>query len=164
MAFQPSASKKHRSNSDGELNMNSMMDMMTIILLFLLKSYSTEGQLKTAAEDLKLPKSIRLEKPVKIPMVEVSKTVIIYDDQVILEIKDVGDRFVIPQLKSVLSSAAEDMKKVEEYGGVFDNKILLLIDEASPYELLLKVMKTCADSEFYDIRLMVLGGENDVKT
>ena len=35
--------------------MNSMMDMMTIILLFLLKSYSTTGALAAQSESLKLP-------------------------------------------------------------------------------------------------------------
>ena len=41
MAFKPSSAKKNSRSDDGALNMNSMMDMMTIILLFLLKSFST---------------------------------------------------------------------------------------------------------------------------
>jgi len=50
MAFKPSKSKKHDTKIEGTLNMNSMMDMMTIILLFLLKSYSTTGALAAQSE------------------------------------------------------------------------------------------------------------------
>jgi hypothetical protein len=59
MAFKPSTKRKKR-NMEGGLNMNSMMDMVTIILLFLLKSYSTSGALKTNADDMKLQILIEL--------------------------------------------------------------------------------------------------------
>ena len=51
MAFIPSRSKRHTTDSgDVKLNLNSMMDMFTIILLFLLKVYSTDGQMVQPSE------------------------------------------------------------------------------------------------------------------
>ena len=41
----------------GELNITSMMDMFTIVLVFLLKNFATEGNLMTSADNLILPKS-----------------------------------------------------------------------------------------------------------
>ena len=161
MAFKPSAGKKHRSQGEGELNMNSMMDMVTIILLFLLKSYSTEGQLKTASDDLKLPKSIKVLKPQKKPTVEVSKSQIIFDEKVVMLRDEIGDKFLIDPLFKVLKVASDDGKKVEELGGVFDNRVLLIIDEETPFEILTKVMYTCSRAKFFDIRLMVLGQNED---
>ena len=77
MAFKPSKSKKHNTQLQGTLNMNSMMDMMTIILLFLLKSYSTTGALATQSESLKLPVSDRTLKPKKELNVSIATDVIL---------------------------------------------------------------------------------------
>nr|HQV31996.1 biopolymer transporter ExbD [Calditrichia bacterium] len=65
MAFKPSAAKKHRTSTDEELNLTSMMDAMTIILLFLLKTYSTTGAIISPSSDLKLPYSLSTEAPHK---------------------------------------------------------------------------------------------------
>ena len=46
-----------RPTNDGGLNITSMMDMMTIILVFLLKSYSTQDISVAPSEDLELPVS-----------------------------------------------------------------------------------------------------------
>ena len=49
--------KARRSKPDAGLNITSMMDMMTIILVFLLKSYSTQDISVAPSEDLELPVS-----------------------------------------------------------------------------------------------------------
>ena len=48
---------------EAELNITSLMDIMTIILVFLLKSYSTEEITVTPSEDLSLPNSSARLKP-----------------------------------------------------------------------------------------------------
>ena len=48
--------RRRRNPEDVKLNITSMMDMFTIILVFLLKNFSTEGNL-TPADNLTLPKS-----------------------------------------------------------------------------------------------------------
>ena len=58
------ARKKIRIEEDeAELNITSLMDIMTIILVFLLKSYSTEEITVTPSEDLSLPNSTASLKP-----------------------------------------------------------------------------------------------------
>ena len=86
MAFAPSRSKKHDTKKEGELNMNSMMDMMTIILLFLLKSFSTDGALVAPSQDLTLPTSFQTEKPKKELNVAISQDAIIVNDIPILSL------------------------------------------------------------------------------
>jgi biopolymer transport protein ExbD len=156
MAFKPSASKRHGNSSDGELNMNSMMDMVTIILLFLLKTYSTEGALKANADDLKLPSSYRLEKPVKAATVTVSQSVIMLGDRVVLTRAELDpDQRLIPPLANLLREKAEKEKEVEAYGGEFTHEVLLIIDKDVPFDLLTKVIYSCGKSEYDKIRLMV---------
>ena len=63
MAFAPSKAKKHRRrrNPSMVLQITSMMDIFTILLVFLLKSYSAEGQLVRIAEAIKVPTSTSIE-------------------------------------------------------------------------------------------------------
>ena len=63
MAFAPSRSKKHKTIVHEELNLTSMMDAMTIILLFLLKTFSTSEAIVTPSSDMRLPYSLSVEEP-----------------------------------------------------------------------------------------------------
>lgn len=162
MAFTPSASKKHRKKDDGELNMNSMMDMITIILLFLLKSYSTEAIVAAKSADLTMPKSMTLSKPEQKPTVEVSKSKITFNDEIIVTRENIGDKLLIDPLYTALKSNADDQKKIEQYGLVFDHRVLLVIDEDVSFDLLVKIMNTCSRAGYWEIRMMVFGGENDL--
>jgi len=67
------------------LNITAMMDMMTIILVFLLKSLSTTAALPQS-DDLKLPKSVLDTQPDSEPeglLVIVSKSQIIVGESVV---------------------------------------------------------------------------------
>lgn len=158
MAFQPSKSKKHLDTEKGALNMNSMMDMMTIILLFLLKSFSTEGALVTPSEELRLPTSIQGEKPKKEINVSVAKEVILVNDVVIASLDEIPkDQMMISPLALKLAEYAQKERELEiEVGKEFTHEIIIQGDENMPFELLFKVMFTCSKSDFYKMRLLTI--------
>ena len=158
MAFRPSKSKKHMSEEKGQLNMNSMMDMMTIILLFLLKSYSTSGALVTPSENLKLPTSMREERPKKELQVAVAKNMILVNDIPLIPTSAIlKDEMSIPQLTAKLFEYAEGEKQLEiDIGKEFTNQVLIQGDEEIDFETLIKVMYTCSKSEFYKMRLVTV--------
>lgn len=157
MAFKPSAAKKHASDEEGALNMNSMMDMMTIILLFLLKSYSTEGALITASEDLKLPESTRKDKPSKMVAVAVGNTAITVNDNVIASIKILSETEgnTIEPLAEKLATLAAAAKEDEANGASpFEHEIIIQGDANLPYEYFFKILYTCAGAEYYNMRIL----------
>ena len=158
MAFIPSKSKKHNTQLAGTLNMNSMMDMMTIILLFLLKSYSTTGALATQSESLKLPESVRTAKPKKELNVSVAKDAILVNEQIVLQTADVSpNEVLIPQLGQKLREYAQSQKDLEiEVGKEFTHEVIIQGDESISYELLFRVMYTCGQSEFNKMRLLTV--------
>jgi biopolymer transport protein ExbD len=158
MAFKPSKSKKHNTQLQGTLNMNSMMDMMTIILLFLLKSYSTTGALATQSESLKLPESIRITKPKKELNVAVAKDVILVNEQPVMQTSEVPpNEILIPQLESKLKEYAQSQKNLEiEVGKEFTHEVIIQGDKSITYELLFRVMYTCGQSEFNKMRLLTV--------
>lgn len=158
MAFQPSKSKKPLDTEQGALNMNSMMDMMTIILLFLLKSYSTTGALATQSESLKLPESVRTIKPKKELNVSIARDVILVNEQLVMLTADVPpNEIIIPQLESKLQEYARMQKDLEiEVGKEFTHEVIIQGDASITYELLFRVMYTCGQSEFNKMRLLTV--------
>jgi len=158
MAFQPSKSKKNLNKESGTLNMNSMMDMMTIILLFLLKSYSTEGALVTPSEQLRLPQSVQGEKPKKELSVSIAKDLILVNDQIITQIDNIDpDILLIPALKAKLDEYAQKEKDLQNaVGKEFTHEVNIQGDENIAFEVLFRVMFTCSKSDFYKMRLLTI--------
>jgi len=80
------AKKKRRVEADDELNITSMMDMMTIILVFLLKSFSATTITVKPSDTLMLPKSNAEKDPSVAVNVIIAQDKIIVEDKVILEL------------------------------------------------------------------------------
>lgn len=158
MAFKPSASKKHDTAQEGTLNMNSMMDMMTIILLFLLKSYSTEGALASQSESLSLPESQRTEKPKKEVNVSVASDVLLVNEVPLMRTNEISkDDVMITPLQAKLQEYAAQERQLEiEAGKEFTHEVIIQGDKGIPFEILFKVMYTCSKSDFYKMRLLTV--------
>lgn len=158
MAFAPSKSKRHMDDSAGELNMNSMMDMMTIILLFLLKSFSTEGSLVTASEELKLPESLLGEKPQKELNVSVTAEEILINNNLLMKVATIDPQnALIDPLYRALALRAQEEKQLEiDYGTEFKHAVIIQGDQGISFEMLFKIMYTCSKSEYYKMHLLTI--------
>ncbi len=138
--------------------MNSMMDMMTIILLFLLKSFSTEGALITASEELRLPESVMGEKPKKELQVSITKEAILINNNQLMSVSDVDPESVLIQpLYKALANVAKEQSKLEvDVGTEFTHTVIIQGDQTIPFEMLYKIMFTCSKSQFYKMRLLTV--------
>ncbi len=143
---------------EGQLNMNSMMDMMTIILLFLLKSFSTEGALVTQSADLTLPESVIGEKPKKELQVSVTKNDILVNNKRLMSLSDIDpESVVIAPLFKNLTDIAQGEKQLEiDVGKEFTHTVIIQGDEDMHFDILYKVMYTCSKSEYYKMRLLTV--------
>ncbi len=143
---------------EGQLNMNSMMDMMTIILLFLLKSFSTEGALVTQSADLTLPESVIGEKPKKELQVSVTKNDILVNNKPLMSLSDIDpESVVIKPLFKNLTEIAQGEKQLEiDVGKEFTHTVIIQGDEDMHFDILYKVMYTCSKSEYYKMRLLTV--------
>jgi biopolymer transport protein ExbD len=156
MAFVPSRRKGHLKFGKDELNLNSMMDMMTIILLFLLKTFSTTGQILTPSEDLKLPYSASSETPKKELSVSVTKHAILVGAENLMSLEDLPtDENLIRPLYSRLSQLAREAQANEvKFGKPFTNEVIVQADENTAFQVLVKVLYTCGQSEYNKLRLL----------
>jgi len=165
MAFIPSRIKKHNTGSGKvSLNLTSMMDMFTIILVFLLKTFSTEGQLLQPSDHLQLPKSTVGKAPeIALDVVVTRKEILVNDSPVLIEndadpnklVAADYNRIITPLYERMVIFANESKKMEELYGTEFTGKVTIQGDYKLPFSLLVKIMYTCGQAEFGNMRLVV---------
>ena len=98
--------KKRRFGGDDELNITSMMDMMTIILVFLLKSIgSSEVEVRTS-DNLKLPYSTNKAPPMLTVSVVVQKDSILVDGKEVANVQSETNPNV-PNVRSYFVDGSE---------------------------------------------------------
>ncbi len=159
------------------LNITAMMDMMTIILVFLLKSLSTSTASLPQSNDLQLPKSILTTEPDSEPEglpVLVSKSQIIVGEAVVCPVPpdaaqygteakykrgSRNDYFIVP-LGSALQAWRDADKRIRMATGKdpTHSEAILIADVSTPYRLLTEVMYTLGQTEFAKFHMMVLQG------
>lgn len=138
-----------------------MMDCMTIILLFLLKTFSTSGEIISPSSDLKLPYSLSTQPPHKELTVSVTRENILVSDQRLMAVQDVDSRAsIIGNLFNELSRRSLEAKQNEvQYAIPFTREIIIVADENVPFQLLFKVIYTCGSSEYNKLRLLTIKGK-----
>ena len=152
---------RKRGNATVKLNITSMIDMFTLMVVFLIQNYSAQGQLVTPAQGLRLPKST-VEKPAKEALnVKVSQNNIMVEDAVVIDQAAFASLlsqkdFMIGPLHAVLSKyAAEARKSAEMFKKEFSGKISIQGDIEIPYNVLTRIMYTCGQAGYPNMNLVV---------
>jgi biopolymer transport protein ExbD len=132
--------------------------MFTIILVFLLKTYSTHGQLINPSQDLTLPSSMTQQMPELGLDVTVSSDWILVNGKPVVRTSNLEsqDGYIVPGLRDELFRYAREAERMEElYGAKFSGKVTIQGDKNLPYRTLIKVMATCGQSDYPNMRLVV---------
>lgn len=157
-------SKRTKKREAPELMITSLLDAFTILLLYLIKNFSADGESITVSPDLILPES-SAQKDAKAPKVaiSVSKNEISMDGKVIITIEDVNDydALVIPPLQDQLEISKEEEKQMVRLGAAlkFEGKVMLQIDKKVPFKIMYKVMATCGQVGYTKMDMAVIRQE-----
>jgi len=163
MPAQQSIRQKRRRRSDGtvKLNITSMIDMFTLMVVFLIQNYSAQGQLVTPAEGLKLPKST-IEKGASSALtVQIARNKLLLEDRLILDRKglaalEADPGFLIPELARALEPHARNARGLAaKTGQEFSGKLSIQGDTAIAYNILVKVMYTCGQAGYNNMNMVV---------
>jgi len=157
-----------RSPSTFKIQITSMVDMFVILLVFLLKSYSTSPVQVNPSKNMTLPASTATKDPVDVLKLQVSKDGIHVEDQKIvslnekgeIDVKDVdaSDTNFIRSLYTELDKQATKTRSIAKVNETleFDGKVLMQADRGVPYALLRKVMYTSMMAGYADVKIAVL--------
>ena len=154
--------KKRRAHKRGEeaegLNIYSMLDLMTIILVFLIKQWQSDAI--TLAPGVRPPASTITEKPSECVRVFLTKDKILLDDKEVARIQngdvaptdvDTSNAFFITNLSEAMKDKGEQFLKIEAAGGVkFDGRYAIVADRDVPWALLKKLIFTAGQTVVVD--------------
>jgi biopolymer transport protein ExbD len=170
---------KRRNAAEPEidfLNITAMLDLMTIILVFILKSLASSTTSIPQNDDLQLPVSVMTAEPGEDGVIiRISKTQITVGEEAELvvayaDIKQLGqtgldarhkrngpnDLYIQP-LANVLTRYRENDKRFREAKGkdASTSDAIIVADETTPYRLLFEVLYTAGQSEFGRYHLLL---------
>ncbi|AZZ37208.1 biopolymer transporter ExbD [Bdellovibrio sp. qaytius] len=152
-----------RSQTFG-LNITSLTDMFTILLVFLLQNFAAGDVVIDPVDGVRLPSSMTDKNPVDGAKVSISAKEIKFEQKVVAVIAnnkvdaaslDAHDDQFIKPLFDELKKLNVDKEKLAKTG-----KVLLQADENLPYDLLRKVMYTASMAGFPNLKLVTTVSSN----
>jgi biopolymer transport protein ExbD len=152
-----------------ELNIVAMMDMMTIILVFLLKSYQASAINVNMGEDLSIPQSTTQLHPQENVTVTVSMREVAVNDRRVVEVRDGAiaaaakeggraDAFYVGALHEALRREVDKQKYIAKYNPAapFTGRVNVVADRRVPYRTLMEILYTAGQAELGEYKFMVL--------
>jgi len=146
------AGKSKRSFSGGaELNLTPMIDMFVILIVFLIKSYSTSPTYLTPTQDIELSQTESEEGAPDKPALIVGRDGLILNGSTIVSFQDgkPSSQYlrtsVIPELRTVLL-------KLKEVEAEFTGTLILQADKGVEFNVLKPILKTAGAIGYNDIK------------
>jgi biopolymer transport protein ExbD len=160
---------KRAAEPEPGLNINSMMDMMVIILCFLLKSVGAEPIQINQSDDLRLPFSTSELAPEDMLILSITKTWVMVEDETVTPILngaiDVShlqsaESAIIPQLQTEIEEAVQDQEAWARLAGRdFERVVTIVSDAKTPYRVLTQVMITATSAGIQNFKFAILQRE-----
>lgn len=161
--------KRKKKDSDPKLMLTSMMDMFTIILIFLLCSFSDQPQTLEGLTDLELPHSsadINYSDSIKIVL---SQDALKLNDDVIasvenekidgLDTENLKESSLYKQLREIYDESKEVEAEEEPESDSGVKHVLFLCDKRHNFKTINAVIKTAGLAGFPNFQFAVLEGE-----
>jgi biopolymer transport protein ExbD len=159
--------ERPKQKSTFALNITSMTDMFTILLVFLLQSYTTSDVEIIPEKDMRLPASTSTTNPIDSIKVVISKQLVKIDKTKIADMKDEkfeakdidpNDTNMILPLFAELDKLAKD-ETLKDKVAIKEGRILLQADAGLSYSVMRKVMYTASMAGFPQMKFVTLVGE-----
>src|ERR1035437_5982640 len=136
-----------RTPSSFKIQITSMVDMFVILLVFLLKTYSTSPVNITPKDGMRLPESSSLTDPIDVVKLVVSRDGVFVEDKKIMDLEkgripasaiDANDSSFLRGLFDELDARAKLAKGISQVNDSFefDGKVLMQADRELAYDVL----------------------------
>jgi biopolymer transport protein ExbD len=158
-------SRGKRKETVFDIDITSLLDILTIMLVFLLQSYNSSGVTINVPKDIDLPRSASETLNNFGVNVQVSKTQIWVDDKEVVnteipddQLFDQGGRRIVPlynqlvKIKETIKQSEKLSPEATKFSGIAN----LVIDKSLKYTYLKRVMYTCAAAGFKEFKFVVL--------
>lgn len=160
---------KRKEASEGGLTMNSFMDILVIMLVFLMKNFG-DLPIQVAGPDLQVPTSIAQLGAEDMTTITISRKAILVNNSKAVDIKDgavdksqkKGGEASL-HIQPLFDQIVEENKKAERLAKRLGNKyepvVTVVADQTTPYRLITEVMYTAGQAELSKFKFAVIKGQ-----
>jgi biopolymer transport protein ExbD len=156
---QPSRIGRYVAQTDQNVfrpQLTSLIDVMTFLLVFLIKSFSVEGDVITPSADLELPLSSATTPPKVVASIEISKTGVSADGKILSSFTeaDRSDPLLIPGVFKWMSFVHARFPDTTQ-----SHEVLIQADREIKFAVLKRVMYSCSKAGFADFSILAVQKE-----
>ncbi|MFQ5560002.1 MAG: ExbD/TolR family protein [Nitrospinota bacterium] len=142
------------------VTLNSLIDVFTILLIFLLKAYSSGGFTMPLSPGINLPEAGRFSEPEPTAIISVTNNYIAVDNKKIVDISRLkkGARNGIPDLRRHLIRIKNEAKEISKLNSAyrFSGMVTIEGDREIPFKILQRIMISCGEAEYSKISLALV--------
>jgi len=159
---------KRERNSEMTLQITSMADIFTIILVFLLKSFTSSTSSISPTPGMKLPQAVTEAPVVDALAVEISENGVLVDNELVSELKtfrfgakDLDENGLPKRLDGQFAHHRKRQQLIAKSNPDVqpDSKVLIMADGRVPYLTLKSVISSAALHGYNDLKLVVVKKE-----
>lgn len=141
---------KHGKSLFASLNLTSMVDFMTVVVIFLLMQFSASGEILFMQKDIRLPDAASGGELERVPVIGLSADSITFEGGIVTSLNQLNEGEVIAELQSRLDQSRNAWTATNP-GKVFDHKIIVQADQDVAFKFVRRVMVTCTVSQYNNV-------------
>ena len=149
-----------KKSTNAELNVVPMVDMMTMLVIFLLQQFSATGEVLYMTKDIKLPDARHGQQIEVAPVIAVSGSQVVVSGQ---KVADVAE--VVKDPSQIIAPVVEklrDEKKRWEFihqqdpSKKWEGIVNIQADKAVPFRIVKRVMYSCGVAGYFNVNFAAL--------
>ena len=155
--------KNGRKSTNAELNVVPMVDMMTMLVIFLLQQFSSTGEVLYMQKDIRLPDArhgqiIEVAPVVTISSAEIAVVGVKVADLADLEADSNSGYLNVPGLEEKLRDEKKrwDFIHQQDPEKKWEGQVNIQADKAVPFRIVKRVMYSCGVAGYFSVNLATL--------
>ena len=148
-----------KKSTYAELNLTSMVDMLTILVVFLLQTFSASGELLSVQKNIVLPEAQNFRDLEQAPIIAVSKDAVTLDGRVVANADQLNQEntadWKIPDLYDQLVTLRNNYKLLHPTDDAGGSTVIVQADKNVDFKVIKKVMYSCGVAQYRNVNFAV---------
>ncbi|MGM0557306.1 MAG: ExbD/TolR family protein [Myxococcota bacterium] len=162
-------SQKGREEESDSLNINSLMDILVVLLVFLMKSYGDQP-IQVTGDDLKVPQSTTQLPPEDMTTITVTQKSVLVNNTKAVDVKEgsvdksqkkggESSLYIQPLYDELTATVKKRKKEAKVLNEQYEPVVTIIADQSTPYRLVTEVMYTAGQAELSKFKFAVIKSE-----
>jgi biopolymer transport protein ExbD len=147
-----------KKSTYAELNLTSMVDMLTILVVFLLQTFSASGELLTPAKNIVLPEATNWKDLEQAEIIAISKEAVMLSGTPVANAEELAKENTVDWKISELHDRLVTLKnnyKLLHPSEEFPGTVIIQADRKIDFKVMKKVLYTCAVAGYRNVNFAV---------